>query len=153
MGSAEEARDGNDAALALRVAQTLLSREGTGPAWGVQVIAARTGYSLLEMTVRQDMTNGHGTAHGGMIFAIADTAFAYACNSRNAASVAQSASIIFLAPARVGEVLEAEAQEEAVGGRSGIYRVTVRVKGDQRVIAQFQGHSRTVGGEVIEAFK
>lgn len=150
MSSAGEAGDGSDAALALRVAQTLLSREGTGPAWGVQIIAARPGYSLLEMTVRPDMTNGHGTIHGGMIFALADTAFAYACNSRNAASVAQSAAIVFLAPAGVGAVLEAEAQEEAVAGRSGIYRVTVRAKADQRVIAQFQGHSRTIGGDVIE---
>lgn len=153
MGANAQAGDGDEAALALNVAQALLSREGTGPAWGVKIVAARAGYALLEMTVREDMTNGHGTVHGGMIFAIADTAFAYACNSRNAASVAQSASIIFLAPASVGEVLVAEAQEEAVSGRSGIYRVTVRVKDDQRVIAQLQGHSRAVGGEVIAELK
>ena len=71
-------------ALARRVAETLLAREGTGSAWGVVIDEAREGYARVRMQVRADMLNGHAQAHGGMIFALADTAFAYACNSRNA---------------------------------------------------------------------
>lgn len=109
---------------ALAVAQHLLSAEGTE--WGIVIEESRLGYVRLGMTVRPDMTNGHGNAHGGMIFALADTAFAYACNARNEASVAASASIVFLAPARLGTQLVAEAREEALAGRSGAYSVLVR---------------------------
>jgi acyl-CoA thioesterase len=135
-------------ALARRVAETLLQREGTGPAWGVRVDDAREGYALIRMKVREDMLNGHRSAHGGMIFALADTAFAYACNSRNEVSVAQSATIAFLAPAAAGDVLVAEARETARAGRSGVYQVSVKAD-DGRVIAEFTGISRTVGGAVI----
>src|SRR5690606_37546287 len=92
-------------ALARRVAETLLAREGTGPAWGVEIEEAREGYARVRMPVRPDMLNGHQTIHGGMVFALADTAFAYACNSRNEVTVAQSATIAFLAPASAGDVL------------------------------------------------
>ncbi|MBL8531609.1 MAG: hydroxyphenylacetyl-CoA thioesterase PaaI, partial [Hyphomonadaceae bacterium] len=101
------------------------------------------------MQVREDMLNGHGIAHGGMIFALADTAFAYACNSRNEASVAQNANIAFLAPAAAGEVLVAEAREAASRQRTGVYHVTVRAAGDGRVIAEFTGLSRTTGNAII----
>jgi acyl-CoA thioesterase len=84
-----------------------------------------------------------------MIFALADTAFAYACNSRNEVSVAQTATITFLAPAREGDVLVAEAREAATSGRSGVYQVSVRAA-DGRAIAEFVGHSRTLGGAVIQ---
>lgn len=134
--------------LARRVAQTLLGREGTGPAWGIVIEEAREGYARVRMTVRDDMLNGHRTAHGGVVFALADTAFAYACNSRNEATVAQSASIAFLAPAQSGDVLIAEAREAARSGRSGVYRVSVTAA-DGRAIAEFTGLSRTVGGAVI----
>jgi acyl-CoA thioesterase len=136
-------------ALARLVAETLLSREGTGAAWDLRLEDARPGYAVVAMMVRPDMTNGHGTIHGGMIFALADSAFAYACNSRNVASVAQSASVIFLAPARAGEDLVAEAREVAVMGRSGCYEVSVRTRCG-RSIAHFQGHSRSLGTPVIE---
>jgi acyl-CoA thioesterase len=135
--------------LARRVAETLLSREGTGPAWGVTIDDAREGYALIRMTLRDDMLNGHRMGHGGMIFALADTAFAYACNSRNENTVAQSASIAFLAPAQAGEVLLAEAREVSRSGRSGVYQVSVRTQ-DGRAIAEFTGLSRTIGGAVIE---
>ena len=131
------------------VARTLLEREGTSAVWGLELEEAREGYSRIAMTVREEMTNGHRTIHGGMIFALADTAFAYACNSRNVASVAQNASIIFLSPAHVGERLIAEADEIALAGRSGAYTVHVRTD-DGRAVAQFQGHSRAVGGAVVE---
>jgi len=139
--------DSND--LARRVAQHLLSREGTGPAWGIEIEEAREGYARIAMTVRADMLNGHAIAHGGMIFALADTAFAYACNSRNVSTVAQSASIVFLAQAKAGERLVAEAHEQALSGRSGVYAVTVTAKG-ARKIAEFQGLSRSLGGSVLE---
>ena len=70
--------------IALRVAHAMLAREGTGPAWDLQILDVREGYAFLAMRIRPDMANGHGSVHGGMIFSLADTAFAYACNSRNA---------------------------------------------------------------------
>ena len=135
--------------LARKIAEHMLASEGTGKAWEIVIEEARVGYSRLSMTLRADMTNGHGTAHGGMIFALADTAFAYACNSRNQTAVAASASIIYLAPAREGDTLIAEASENAISGRSGAYSVVVRTV-DGRAIAQFQGQSRVVDGPVID---
>lgn len=136
-------------ALARRVADAMLAREGTGPAWGIAIEEAREGYARVSMRVRADMLNGHGIAHGGMIFALADTAFAYACNSRNESTVAQQASIAFLAPANAGEILVAEAQESARVGRSGSYRVSVRTDSG-RTIAEFTGLSRTIGGAMLD---
>jgi acyl-CoA thioesterase len=122
--------------------------EGTGAAWGVEIEAARRGFARIRMRVRPDMLNSHGTAHGGMIFALADSAFAYACNSGNVRTVAAQASITFLDPARDGEWLVAEARETALAGRNGVYNVSVRGE-DGRPVAEFQGYSRTVGGAVI----
>jgi acyl-CoA thioesterase len=134
--------------LAARVAAAMLAAEGTGPAWGVEIEQARLGHARIRMTLRADMLNGHGTGHGGIVFALADTAFAYACNSRNLRSVAAQASIVYLEPASEGDVLIAEAKEHALVGRSGVYHVTVRTD-DGRAIAEFTGFSRSVGGEVI----
>jgi acyl-CoA thioesterase len=134
--------------LAAAVARAMLAAEGTGPAWGIEIDDAREGYARVRMIVRTDMLNGHGTAHGGMVFALADTAFAYACNSRNVRTVAAQASIIFLEPVRERDVLIAEAQEQALVGRSGVYHVSVRAE-DGRAIAEFTGFSRSVGGEII----
>ncbi|MBV9931008.1 MAG: hydroxyphenylacetyl-CoA thioesterase PaaI [Alphaproteobacteria bacterium] len=136
-------------AMADKVARAMLAAEGTGPAWGVAVEEAREGYARIRMTMRADMLNGHGTGHGGLVFALADTAFAYACNSRNLRTVAAQASIVFLGPAREGDVLVAEARERALVGRSGVYDVSVRTA-DGRSIAEFTGFSRSVGGEVVE---
>lgn len=134
--------------LARQIADLMLAREGTGPAWGIRILEAREGYARISMRVTSAMLNGHGTAHGGMIFALADTAFAYACNSRNETTVAQGAAIIFLAPARDGDVLIAEAEERGASGRSGAYAVSVRTE-DGRVVAEFQGASRTIGGAIL----
>jgi acyl-CoA thioesterase len=134
--------------LAHRVAHAMLAREGAGRAWGIEIEAAREGYARVAMTVRADMLNGMSMAHGAMIFAVADTAFAYACNSRNAATVAQQASIVFVSAAREGERLVAEAVETVVAGRTGVYDITVRT--GERVVASFQGLSRTLGGPVID---
>ena len=135
--------------LASRVAHGMLEAEGTGPAWGIEIEEARAGYARLAMTVRADMLNGHGIVHGGMVFALADTAFAYVCNGRNEKTVAAQASIIFLGSANEGETLIAEAGEAATEGRSGVTRVTVRTS-DDRPIAEFTGYSRTLGGAVVD---
>ena len=135
-------------ALARRVAEHLLSCEGTGPAWGIELEQIRAGYARIAMTVRAEMLNGHRIAHGGIIFALADTAFAYACNSRNVSSVAQQASIVFLAQAREGDRLIAEAREQSLINRSGVYAVTV-CNGKGEDIAVFQGLSRSLGASVL----
>jgi acyl-CoA thioesterase len=100
------------------------------------------------MAVRKDMLNGHGIVQGGMVFALADTAFAYVCNGANEKTVAAQASIVFLGSANEGDVLVAEATAVAAAGRSGVTRVTVRTA-DGRPIAEFTGYSRTLGGAVI----
>jgi len=135
--------------LANRVAHEMLAGEGTGPAWGIQIEEARAGYARLSMKARADMLNSHGIAHGGMIFALADTAFAYVCNGANHASVAAQASIVFLDKVREDETLIAEATEVVREGRAGVTRVAVRTV-DGRAVAEFTGYSRTLGGAVIE---
>ena len=135
--------------LANRVAHEMLASEGTGPSWGIAIEEAREGYVRLRMTLRDDMLNGHRIAHGGMVFSLADTAFAYVCNGKNERTVAAQASIIFLDAAKEGEVLIAEAEEVSRVGRSGVTRVTVK-GGDDRPIAEFTGYSRTIGGAIVE---
>jgi acyl-CoA thioesterase len=132
-----------------KVARAMLAAEGTGPAWGVEIEEAREGFARIRMRLRPDMLNGHRIAHGGMIFALADTAFAYACNSRDVRTVAAQASIVFLDAAHEGELLVAEAREEALAGRSGVYNVIVKAE-DGRTVATFQGFSRSIGGAVIK---
>jgi acyl-CoA thioesterase len=134
--------------LASRVAHAMLAAEGTGPAWGIEIEEAREGYARVRMRLRANMLNGHGIAHGGLVFSLADTAFAYACNSRNIRTVAAQASIVFLDAAREGEVLVAEAREVTLAGRSGVCNVSVRTD-DGRAVAEFQGFSRSLGGAVI----
>lgn len=135
-------------ALARKVADHLRAREGTGKAFDIVIEEVREGYARIHMVVRADMLNGHGVAHGGMIFTLADTAFAYACNSRNVSTMANQASIVFLSPGKEGERLTAEAREQAVSGRSGVYQIRVTGE-DGRDVAAFQGFSRSVGGVVI----
>jgi acyl-CoA thioesterase len=135
--------------LARRVANQMFAAEGTGPAWGVVIEEVRAGYTRLSMKVRADMLNGHGTVHGGVVFALADTAFAYVCNGHNEKTVAAQASIVFLGSAGAGETLIVEAEEIATVGRSGVARVSVRTA-EGRAIAEFTGYSRTVGGAVVD---
>jgi len=135
--------------LASRVAHAMLAAEGTGPAWGIIIEEAREGYARLSMRLRADMLNGHGIAHGGMVFALADTAFAYVCNGGNDKTVAAQANIVFLGSAKEGETLIAEAQALASEGRSGVTRVAVRTDAG-RAVAEFTGYSRTLGGAVVE---
>ena len=140
----------NSDELASLVAHEMLSNEGTGPGWGIAIEEVRLGYARLSMKARADMLNGHGIVHGGMVFALADTAFAYVCNGRNERTVAAQASIVFLGRASEGETLIAEAEELAIAGRSGVTRVSVRTS-DGGAIAEFTGYSRTLGGAVVSA--
>jgi acyl-CoA thioesterase len=135
--------------IADKVARAMLAAEGTGAAWGIEIEEAREGYSRIRMKLRPDMLNGHRKAHGGMVYALADTAFAYACNSRNLRSVGAQATMVFLDGAEEGEVLVAEAQEAALVGRSGVYNVSVRTDAG-RPVAEFQGFSRSIGGAFTE---
>lgn len=135
-------------ALAAATAGAMWARDRTAQALGMRIVAIDAGRATLAMTVGSDMVNGHHICHGGMIFTLADTAFAYACNSYNFNTVASAAQIDFLAPAREGETLEAEAVERAAAGRSGVYDVSVRTS-DGRQIALFRGKSARINGEVI----
>lgn len=139
----------NSDQLADRVAHDMLAAEGTGPAWGIVIEEARAGYARLRMTVRDDMLNGHRIVHGGMVFSLADTAFAYVCNGKNERTVAAQANIVFLDAAREGEILIAEGEEVSRAGRSGVTRVSVRTS-DGRPIAEFTGYSRTIGGAIVD---
>jgi acyl-CoA thioesterase len=111
---------------------------------GMELLRHGDGTAVLRMTVSPAMVNGHGTAHGGYLFLLADTAFARACNGHGPVTVAAGADITFVAPARAGDVLLATAQERTRFGRGGIYDVTV-VR-DETVIAEFRGRSRSVRG-------
>jgi acyl-CoA thioesterase len=109
---------------------------------GIELLEAGEGEALLRMAVTPAMVNGHGLAHGGYLFLLADTAFACACNSHGPVTVAAGGDIDFVAPAHEGDVLTASAQERARFGRSGTYDVTVR-RGSE-LIAEFRGRSRTL---------
>jgi acyl-CoA thioesterase len=115
---------------------------------GMRIVDVAPGRASLEMTVRDDMVNGHAIGHGGLTFTLADSAFAFACNSYNRSTVAAGADIRFLAPTRLGDVLLAEAVERERSGRDGVYDVTVRC-GDV-VVAEFVGRSREIRGTLFE---
>lgn len=115
---------------------------------GIEILSVGPGTATLAMKVADVMVNGHDTAHGGYIFALADTAFAYACNSYGTVTVASQCAITFIRPGRRGDRLIASAREVSRQGRNGIYDVTISVDGT--VIAEFRGHSRIVGGSFID---
>jgi acyl-CoA thioesterase len=125
----------------------MLADDAASRALGIEVRDVTAGAATATITIRADMVNGHGITHGAFVFAVADTAFAYACNSHGPSTVAAAADITFVAPSRAGDVLEARAVERVRFGRSGIYDVTVR-RGDD-VIAEFRGTSRTIGTQQV----
>ncbi|MEQ9396986.1 hydroxyphenylacetyl-CoA thioesterase PaaI [Haliea sp.] len=118
-------------------------------ALGVTLVAIAPGTATMTMRVRADMVNGHDLCHGGLIFTLADSCFAYACNSENFNTVAAGARIEFLAPARLGEELTASASQVQQGRRSGVYDVTVTNQA-QQTIALFRGNSHRIGGHLVE---
>lgn len=112
---------------------------------GMMLVSVGPGRAEMSMRVTEDMVNGHGLCHGGFIFTLADSAFAFACNSYNVRCVAQHNSITYIRPGQLHETLSAVAEERSRSGRSGIY--DVRLTGsDDTVVAEFRGHSRTIGG-------
>ncbi|MBI5263705.1 MAG: hydroxyphenylacetyl-CoA thioesterase PaaI [Bradyrhizobium sp.] len=142
--------------LKASISQDELARACTDAAWkeddaskrlGMEIVDVGAGRATLAMTVRADMVNGHRIAHGGFIFTLADSAFAYACNSHNERVVAAQGQITFLRPGKLGDRLVATAREVSRTGRSGIY--DVRVTAGDTVIAEFRGHSRVVAGSWV----
>ena len=135
-------------AIALGVAERLRRDEGPTRVFEIALNDVGAGRATVSMVLNGEALNGFGTAHGGVLFTLADTAFAYACNSRDVATVGQSATIAYLSPGRSGERITAKAAEVAVVGRSGSYLVVISGE-DGRVIATFQGVSRAMGGTVL----
>jgi len=135
-------------ALAELTARVMYENDAASKALGARVVSVGPGASAMTMTVRADMLNGHKTCHGGFIFALADSTFAFACNARNAVTVASGASIDFLAPSYEGDVLTATASESALAGRTGLYDVEV-VNQEGKRIALFRGRSYRIKGQVV----
>jgi acyl-CoA thioesterase len=135
-------------ALAELAGKTMYERDPASQALGMTLDEIRPGYARMSMPVRGDMLNGHGTCHGGYIFMLADSAFAFACNSHNINTVGAGCTIDYLAPGRAGDVLVAEAVEQALSGKTGVYDVVVTDQ-DGRKIALFRGKSHRVAGHVV----
>ncbi|MCW5701600.1 MAG: hydroxyphenylacetyl-CoA thioesterase PaaI [Bradyrhizobium sp.] len=130
--------------LARACADTMWKEDDASKGLGMEIVEIGPGRATLAMTVRPEMVNGQRIAHGGFIFTLADSAFAYACNSHNDRTVAAQGDISFLRPGKLGDRLVATAREVSRSGRSGIY--DVRVTSGETVIAEFRGHSRTISG-------
>ena len=132
-----------------RSAAAMWSKDVAAQAAGMELTRIAPGLAAMTMSVRDDMLNGHAICHGGYIFTLADTAFAYACNSHNNLVVAQENTITFLAPGKKGEMLTASADEISLTGRSGVYDVLVTGE-DGRKVALFRGLSRQIKGQHFE---
>ena len=137
------------AALARAVADRMFANDRASRGLGMAIAGVAPGTATLTMTVRADMLNGHAICHGGYIFTLSDSAFAFACNSYNLNTVAQGCAIEFLAPAREGDVLTARAAERSRAGRTGVYDIEVTNQRGQ-TIALFRGKSYQIKGHVIE---
>ena len=134
--------------VARRSADAMWAGDRASQGLGLELLDVGPGRATLRMTVREDMVNGHAIGHGGFTFALADSAFAFACNSYNRSTVAAACEIRFLAPTRLGDVLVAEAIERSREGRHGVYDITVRT--GETVVAEFVGHSKEVRGTLFE---
>jgi len=135
--------------LARACAEAMWKEDDASKGLGMEIVEVGPGRATLALTVRPDMVNGQRIAHGGFIFTLADSAFAYACNSHNVRTVAAQGDITFIRPGNLGDRLVATAREVSRSGRSGIY--DVRVTANDEVIAEFRGHSRTIGGTWLPA--
>jgi acyl-CoA thioesterase len=137
-----------DEEIARRSADAMWAEDRASQGLGMRIVSVGPGRATLEMTVRDDMVNGHAIGHGGFTFMLADSAFAFACNSYNRSTVAASCEIRFLAPTRLGDVLVAEAEERSREGRDGVYDVAVTRDGT--VVARLVGRSREIRGVLFE---
>lgn len=138
----------SDRTLAEACAKSLFGRDIASQKMNMRMLAVTPGQARVSMTVREDMLQGHGTCHGGFIFALADSAFAFACNSYNETTVAIGCSIDFVAPARLGDDLIAHASEQSRSGRTGNYDVRIENQKGQ-LVALFHGKSYRVRGTVL----
>ncbi|MEO5764952.1 MAG: hydroxyphenylacetyl-CoA thioesterase PaaI [Casimicrobiaceae bacterium] len=136
-------------ALARAVAERMFANDRASRALGMAIVAVRPGLAELTMTVRADMLNGHAICHGGYVFTLCDSAFAFACNSYNFNTVAQGCAIEFLATSHEGDVLTARAAERSLAGRTGVYDVEVTNQRGEK-IALFRGKSYRVKGHVVD---
>jgi phenylacetic acid degradation protein PaaD len=136
--------------LARRGAAAMWQSDQASQALGIEIAEVSPGRAVASLTVTATMVNGHAIAHGGYVFLLADTAFAFACNTYGHVTVARGAEITFVAPAREGDELEAVAQERHRAGRNGIYDVTVRRRGSGEVVAEFRGHSRQLPARLVD---
>jgi acyl-CoA thioesterase len=134
--------------IAEACAAAMYERDYAAQALGIRLVEISPGSARMTMTVRKDMVNGHDICHGGMIFTLADTAFAYACNSRNQVTVASGCMIDFVSPAHLSDVLTAEAKERALAGRTGVYDIEVTNQSGE-LIALFRGNSYRIKGHVV----
>ena len=130
--------------LALACADAMWQQDDASRGLGMELVEVKPGQATLAMTIKPNMVNGQRIAHGGFIFTLADSAFAFACNSHNERAVNAQCDITFIRPGKLGDRLVATAREISRSGRSGIYDVRVSV--NDAVIAEFRGHSRTIGG-------
>jgi acyl-CoA thioesterase len=137
--------------LAQAVGRAMYDEDNASRSLGMSVEEIRPGHAKMRMTVRDDMINGHDICHGGLIFTLADSAFAFACNARNQVTVAAGAEIHFISPAKKGETLVAVARERASAGRSGIYDIEVTDSASGRLIALFRGRSHRIEGSIVAA--
>ena len=135
--------------VARRCAETMYAADAASRRLGIAITDVSPGRATASMTVTEDMANGHGICHGGYVFTLADTAFAFACNTYDERTVAAGADISFLEPVAVGERLTARATERSRRGRSGIYDVTV-ARADGTVVAEFRGRSRSLGQRMLD---
>jgi acyl-CoA thioesterase len=140
---------GDPQALAELAGKTMYERDPASRALGMTLDAIRPGYARMSMRVRDDMLNGHATCHGGYIFMLADSAFAFACNSHNFNTVGAGCTIDYLAPGRAGDVLCAEAVEQALAGKTGVYDIAVRNQEGQ-LLALFRGKSHRIAGHLVD---
>jgi len=134
--------------IAKKAATAMWDSDRASKFLGFEIASVSEGQATLTMTVAPDHCNGHGMCHGGITFALADSAFAFACNSRNQSTVAQQNTITYLAPGQLGDRLTATAREVALKGRSGIYDVTVTNQSGT-IIAEFRGNSRAIKGQLF----
>jgi acyl-CoA thioesterase len=135
--------------LAELAGKAMYERDPASQKLGMTLDEIRPGYARMSMPVRGDMLNGRGTCHGGYIFMLADSAFAFACNSHNHATVGAGCTIDYLAPGREGDLLTAEAVEQALTGKTGVYDIVVANQ-EGRKIALFRGKSHRVSGHVVD---
>jgi acyl-CoA thioesterase len=136
--------------IARACAEAMWKQDDASQGLGMELVEVKPGQATLAMTIQPHMVNGQRIAHGGFIFTLADSAFAFACNSHNERVVAAQGSITFIRPGKLGDRLVATAREISRSGRSGIYDVRVAVD-DGTVIAEFRGHSRVIGGSWLPA--